>query len=181
MIKIDSSKILVFDADVIIHFITGDRLLDLFNIFSNDCVIIQTVYDELSRNYKTKETLDNLINLGTIKVITLSNKFEIIKEFAHLTSSLMNKGRGESACMAYCKFTKDVIASSNLKDIGRYCELHKIPYLTTFDFIYQAYLTDDSWTMDDCDKFISKLVAKHRIPFDNLQAYIENVNISKAS
>lgn len=178
MIKFDSNKAILYDADVIIHFITGDRLLDLFNLYPNKNLILETVYTELAKSPATKITLDNLIALKVLTIIPFPTNYEIIKEFAHLTSSLMNKGRGESACMAYCKHTKDVIASSNLTDIRKYCELHDITYLTTFDFIHCAYVTG-KWTISDCESFIARLVQrKHHIPFSSFKDFAKAENIS---
>jgi hypothetical protein len=36
----------------------------------------------------------------------------------------MFKGDGEAACMAIVRFSKDILASSNLKDIANYCKMH---------------------------------------------------------
>ena len=40
--------------------------------------------------------------------------------------------------MVYCKFHKDVVGSSNTKDITKYCTENNITFLTTNDFLYYA-------------------------------------------
>ena len=171
-------KALLFDADVIFHFISGDKLLDLFNILPNDCLILDKVYVEVTKHPPTKRTIDNQIRIGYLKKIDFPTNPVIIKEYAHLRSPLMNKGEGESACMAYCKHTKDVIASSNLKDIGRYCKFHSIDYLTTMDFIALAY-SKGMWDIDTCDSFISTVLSmKHKLPYDNFTDYCKAEGIS---
>lgn len=48
-------------------------------------------------------------------------------------------GKGESACMAYCKFNHNVIGGSNLRDILNYYKENDIKYLTTLGFLAEAY------------------------------------------
>lgn len=48
----------------------------------------------------------------------------------------------ESACLAYAKFNKDILASSNLRDIKKYCSFHDIEYLTTIDLLKVGYEND---------------------------------------
>lgn len=176
--SIDKNKALVFDADVIIHFISGDRLLDLFKIFPNKCLILDKVYMEITKRVQTKITIDNQIKLGFIDIVKFPSNLIIIKEYAHLRSALMNKGEGESACLAYCKHTKDVIASSNLKDIGVYCNLHSIDYLTTMDFIGHAFF-NQLWTIQDCDEFIGRVLANnHKLPFSSFAEYAKSEGLN---
>ena len=55
-----------------------------------------------------------------------------------LLDNVMHLGRGESACMVYCRYHNDVVGSSNTKDITDYCDEFGITYLTTNDFLYYA-------------------------------------------
>ena len=83
----------------------------------------------------------------------------------------MFKGDGESACLAYVKHTKDIIGSSNLKDVKRYCALHSIELLTTMDFLCDAFrigLLSES----NCDDFISRvLAAGSTLPVTKMSEY----------
>lgn len=174
--SIDKDKCLVFDADVIIHFVSGDRLLDLFKIFPNRCLILDKVYDELARRRQMQTTIDNQIKLKLLEKISFPNDSKVIKEYAVLRN-LRYKGEGESACMAYCLHTKDIIASSNLSDVKNYCDLHSITCLTTMDFILYACI-NELWNLKTCNRFIAKILSKgHRLPFGNLESYAKTYKI----
>jgi hypothetical protein len=64
--------------------------------------------------------------------------------------------------MAYCKFNHDIIASSNIKDIKDYCEQNGISYLTTMDFLYEAY-RKSILTEEECNTFITSVIKKGSI------------------
>jgi len=126
---------IILDADVIIHFAKGGHLSILPNIFSQyDFVVLSTVYNEIHEPLKSQ--LDNQVNLlKNISIFLFNPSGEIAREFAMLTRTL---GRGESACMVFCRYNHDVIGSSNIKDIKDYCDKFQITYLTTIDFLYFA-------------------------------------------
>lgn len=94
--------------------------------------------------------VENLIRFGFVKELEFEDDLQVVREFARLKKSF---GVGESACMAYCKFNKDVIGSSNLKDIKTYCEENNIQYLTTMDFLLEAYYKN-ILSEEECDEFI---------------------------
>lgn len=125
---------IVLDSDVIIHFIKGNCLSILPKILPQyKYVILSIVYDrELSRDSSTKAQIDNQIRLlKNIQIIPWKPDSNIIKEFARLNKT---KGTGESACLAYCKFHNNVLASSNLKDTKEYCRTEKYYIFDNFRF-----------------------------------------------
>lgn len=126
---------IVLDADVIIHFYKGGILHLLPTIFKEyDYIVLSKVYTELNRD--EKHCIDMIgQTFKTITVVEYNPKGDELREFAILNNT---RGKGESACMAYCKYNNDVIGSSNLNDIRIYCEENGITYLTTFDFLYYA-------------------------------------------
>ena len=126
---------IVLDADVLIHFAKGGMLSVLPSILPEfEHIILKPVYEEIKT---IRSQVDNQINLlKNISLEEFNPTGEMMREYAVLSS---NFGRGESACMAYCKFTNNVIGSSNLKDIKDYCAKEQITYLTTLDFLYYAY------------------------------------------
>lgn len=134
-IKIDPSKKILLDADVIIHFIKGGHIGVLHTIFPNKLYLLDLVFDEVFKG-ALRTQVENLFQYKMIFDLTFSNDMPILKEYARLKKTY---GSGESACMAYCKFHQDVLASSNLKDIKHYCEENGIQYLTTMDFLAEAY------------------------------------------
>ena len=92
-------------------------------------------------------------------------------------SLLRRFGKGESACMAYCKFTNNVIGSSNIKDIKKYCEQHQLVYLTTIDFLYYA-IKRGKMTIDDAHQFIDMVQEKgSKLPKTDFNSFISQTTI----
>jgi predicted nucleic acid-binding protein len=148
---------IVIDADVIIHFYKADYLSILHKIFpSYEYVILSIVLDEEIYG-KTSDIIKNhILLLKKINIEQWSPSGEMLREYALL---LKTYGKGESACMAYCKFNHDIVASSNLKDIKNYCETNGITYLTTMDFLYEAF-RKNILTENECNLFISSVIEK---------------------
>jgi hypothetical protein len=107
-----------------------------------------------------------------LKNITLqpfAPRGEMIREYAMLKSRF---GKGESACMAYCLFTHNVIGSSNLRDIRTYCQEKQITYLTTMDFLWYAW-RKHLMTTDEVKAFISEVRSKGSIlPEVDIEKYV---------
>ncbi len=172
--EISEEKILVFDADVIIHFIQADHFFTLRNIFPNNKkIILEQVTSELEKNPTTALMLANMSDFfGFIDVVDFPTNIEMMKEYSHLTSPLMDMGRGESACMSYCRFTNDIVVSSNLRDVSAYCKRHKITNLTTMDLVVWAY-ENGVMTESECDEFIRVVKRKGGLlPHNSLQEHL---------
>lgn len=166
-----SSRIILIDADVVSHFITGEQILTLPSIFDLPIKILDKVYDELSNFNSKKRHVDNLVNYRLIEVIPFPEENSEIKKEYHHIKKLMFKGDGEAACLAVVRYTNNIIASSNLKDIKSYCDMHKIEYLTTMDFLCEA-LNKGLLTEVQCDEFISKVLsARSKLPVKNMKSY----------
>ena|ERR1039457_7113602 len=152
------NRSILIDADVISHFISADKLYLLPQIFpDNKIFLLDKVYSELERFHRRKPLIDRMITSGWFIPLPFpEDKPEIKKEFAYIKKSLF-KGDGESACMALARFTDNIIASSNLKDIRQYCDLHSIDYLTTMDFLCAA-LKGGLLRVKECDDFISRVI-----------------------
>ena len=160
---------IVLDADVVIHFAKGGWLSQLPSIFPDyEYVLLETVHEELKSGIRSQ--VDNQIML--LKNITLhpfAPRGEMLREYAMLRSRF---GKGESACMAYCLFTHNVIGSSNLRDIRAYCEEKKITYLTTMDFLWHAW-RKHLLTIDEVKTFISEVKSKGSIlPEVDIEKYV---------
>ena len=127
---------IVLDADVVIHFAKGGRLSQLPSIFPYyECVLLEAVHEELLSDIRTQIDKQMAL-LKNITLLPFAPRGEMLREYAMLRNRF---GKGESACMAYCLFTHNVIGSSNLRDIRAYCEEKKIVYLTTMDFLWHAW------------------------------------------
>lgn len=126
---------IVLDADVIIHFSKGGLLNILPSILPEyEFVVLDKVKEEVHKPTLT-QLQNQMIFLKNIKEVKFGQTAEERKEFARLMSELC-LGKGESACMAYCKFNHDVVGSSNLSDIENYCRDNQITYLTTIELLY---------------------------------------------
>lgn len=162
---------IVLDADVIIHFAKGEMLSSLPMVFPEcEFVVLDIVRQEVKQ-----PTLSQLQNqmafLRNIKEVTFGETLEQRKEYARLTS-VVGLGRGESACMVYCRFNNDVVGSSNLRDITDYCEEHQITYLTTTDFLYYG-IRRGVWTKADADKFIAQVNdSGSKVPVVDFDTYV---------
>ncbi len=155
-------RIILIDADVVSHFITGNEIDVIHLVFpGNQIYLLDKVHAELQNwpSIKIREKLSQLLSKkGPIKLMPFpEDNEEVKKEYFHI-KNLQFKGDGESACLAVARFGKNILASSNLKDIQHYCTLHKIDYLTTMDFLCEAkkiQLFND----ERCDKFIEAVRA----------------------
>lgn len=163
---------IVLDADVIIHFMKAGRFSLLPDIFPEyDYILLDVVYDEVTVHRPTKVQIDNMLLYfsGKLTKVTFDPKGDSRREYAILRSTL---GKGESACMVYCRENQDVLGSSNLRDIKVYCERHRITYLTTLDFLYYAFIRN-KMNKADIDTFIAEVVAKgSKLPQVNIGTYV---------
>ena len=74
--------------------------------------------------------------------------------------------------MAYCRFTHNVIGSSNLRDIRAYCEEKQITYLTTIDFLWYAW-KKGMLTTEEVNTFINEVKQKgSKLPDVEIEKYV---------
>ena len=161
---------IVLDADVVIHFAKGNRLSQLPSIFPDyEYVLLEKVYEEL---LDIRTQVDNQIYfMKNITLLPFNPRGEMLREYAMLKSRF---GKGESACMAYCLFTNNVIGSSNLRDIRAYCEEKIITYLTTMDFLWYAW-RKHLLTANEVKTFISEVKQKgSKLPNEDIEKYVCN-------
>jgi predicted nucleic acid-binding protein len=160
---------IVLDADVVIHFSKGGLLSLLPTIFPDyDYVLLKAVHEELLLDIRTQ--IDNQIALlKNITLIPFTPRGEMLREYAMLKSRF---GKGESACMAYCLFTHNVIGSSNLRDIRTYCQEKQIAYLTTIDFLWYAW-QKSMLTPAEISAFINEVKQKgSKLPEVDIEKYV---------
>ena len=160
---------IVLDADVIIHFSKGGRLSQLPSIFPEyDYVLLEAVHEELLSDIRTQ--IDNqMALLKNITLLPFAPRGEMLREYAMLRSQF---GKGESACMAYCLFTHNVIGSSNLRDIRAYCQEKQITYLTTMDFLWYAW-KKGMLTTEEVNTFINEVRQKgSKLPEVEIEKYV---------
>lgn len=170
MKNIDPNKKIILDADVVIHFLRGGQIGILHKIFPNKLYMPDVVFEETFFG-KDKVAVNNLFNFGFVRSLEIKSDKRIFLEYIRLK---VKYGKGESACMAYCRYNKDVIGSSNLRDILSYCDENGIEYLTTLDFLAEAY-KNKILTEVECDHFIYLADAKGKIPFRSIVNYIASL------
>ena len=159
---------IILDADVLLHFAKAGRLSMLPELLSEyEHVVLSVVYDEIG-------FIQQILFLKNISKETFNPTGEMLVEYARL---LQTFGKGESACMAYCRYTHNVIGSSNLKDIKEYCERQQITYLTTLDFLYYAFVRG-KMSAEECEQFVKEVVAKgSKLPTVDFERYLPNALI----
>lgn len=160
---------IVLDADVVIHFAKGGLLSLLPRIFPDyDYVLLEAVHEELLSDIRTQ--VNNLMHyLKTITLLPFSPRGDMLREYARLRSRF---GKGESACMAYCLFTHNVVGSSNMRDIKEYCEEKQIVYLTTIDFLWYAW-RKGMLTPEQISVFIGEVRSKgSKLPIVDIEKYV---------
>lgn len=168
----DTQKI-ILDADVIIHFYRGKMLSILPKIFSNEYIICDILLEFEILPGALNDLLQDLLDSGEISIMELEQQehnLDILMEY----SELLNRfGKGESACMAYCKFTNNVIGSSNLKDISTYCKMNSIEYLTTLDFLKKAF-DELILSEEECNEFMDRNIkGGSRLPYHSFSSYLK--------
>ena len=151
---------IVLDADVIIHFAKGSLLSQLPSFLPEyEFVVLDVVKKEVLKPTITQ--LENQIAyIKNIKEVTFGSTSEEKKEYARLTK---NFGKGESACMVYCRFNKEVVGSNNTKDIEKYCNENGITFLTTNDFLYYG-IKRKKITIEGAENFIKEVISKNSNP-----------------
>jgi hypothetical protein len=166
-----SDRCILIDADVISHFITAGEMIALPGIFPYQIYVLDKVYREIERFPKRKIEVENLLKFGLIKEMPFPEHDDAIKkEYAHI-KKWMFMGDGEAACLAVANASKNILASSNLKDVSRYCQMHSIDLLTTMDFVCEA-LRKNIFDLARCNIFINKvLTAGSKLPVSKMQDY----------
>lgn len=162
---------IVLDADVIIHFYKGGLLTFLPNILSEyEHIVLSHVRNEIL--YDIRSAMDNQrLLLKNITYVEFAPQKEMAKEYALLVKRF---GKGESACMAYCKYTNNVVGSSNLRDIKDYCAQNNITYLTTCDFLYYAWRRQ-KMNIEEINNFINTVKERgSKLPDFDVKTYQPN-------
>jgi len=170
---------ILLDAEVIIHFYKGDKLTFLGELFPNRLFILDNVLEELTSNKSSAvaTSVENMMRFGLLRSMEFPKKdMKIFSEYATL---LKKFGKGESACLAVCKFQNSIIASSNLADITAYCHTHLIAYITTMDILCIG-LKQGKITESECDEFIKSVRSQgSRLPNKSIVEMFANFDQSK--
>ena len=160
-----SHKIILLDCDVISHFIANNALKDLPHILApHKCFVLDYVYAEVEARPMRLAFLEPLIKAGRIQKMCFPEDAEINREFARIKSMRPVIGDGERACMAVARFRRDIVASSNFRDVAPYCEEHNILYLGTLDILSVA-VQKGLYNEQRCDDFIQSAIKYNKAKF----------------
>lgn len=175
-------RIVLFDADVISHFLVSEKLSFLPAICNpHKMMILEAVYLESIIRGDRKDIIDHFMKVNNI-VISLfpSDNIDMNREFALIKRNTPLIGDGERACMSHAKFNSDVIASSNFSNVASYCVRNHIDYLGTLDLLAIA-LKKGILNPIECDNFITEVKAKNRARFPTGVIKISDYNCTKLS
>jgi predicted nucleic acid-binding protein len=136
----------VFDTDCISSFLWIKRLDIVKNLFPNQIIIPQTVFNELN---KMKDPQNRFL-FNDLNVQILQNNFKLkdvmvtnweFNEYCKLISMKKPKsiGKGEAAAIVIARAHKGTLASNNLSDILPYVGNNKLPYICTENILYLSY------------------------------------------
>ena len=166
-----SDKVLILlDADVVIHLFKADKISLLNILYPKRIRMLDIVHSELLENPTIRSVVQNLFLLKQVEEIIFP--MALFNEFKDLKSKM--NGKGERACLVYCKHHAQIIASSNTKDIVPYCDEHSIAYLTPLD-IFSVALSIGVITKPEANKLIQKITFNNEsyLCCDTIEAHLK--------
>ncbi len=176
-------KVILVDADVISHFIATGRIDYLSPILAPHTIyVVEQVYDEAAYHPfydNRKQELDNWMkNFGILKIPFPSANKQIRLEYYRLKKESPRFGNGERACMAIARYNKEVIASSNFRDVADYCKKYEIEHLGVLDILTIA-LRKGIFDAIVCNKFIhdAMIINEAKFPVSTIEEYKTNKHL----
>lgn len=178
-------KIILVDSDVISHFISVGQIDCLSEILKpNLLFVVDNVYNEIIRHPSDthrKEEVDGWIKRCKINKIPFPFLNENIRlEYYKIKKDYGIKiGDGERACMAMARYGKEVIASSNFRDIKEYAEINGIEYIGCLDILYIAW-KKGYFTKEQCNSFIigAVMINNACFPVNDIELYEPDRDLS---
>lgn len=179
------SKIILLDSDVISHFMSTAKIDVLPKILSpHHLSIVADVYRESIHHplfEDRKQELDTWIAKHKILKIDFPwNNDNIKLEFYRIKKESPQLGAGERACLAIARYEKDVIASSNFRDVADYCKKYSIEHIGVMDILTIA-VRRDIFTVNDCNKFMNDAIVINdaKFPVAKYENYSPSRNLDE--
>ena len=171
------AKVILVDADVISHFIATGHIYELNEILSpHQLYAVDNVYREATRHPsddRRKEKVDEwLFKSKACRVPFPSLNLNVKREFFRLKHENRLLGDGECACMAMARFGREVIASSNFRDVAPYCDTNGIEYIGVMDILLIA-MNKGYWDATQCIQFMMDALRENnaRFPKSRIEDY----------
>lgn len=164
-------RIILLDADVIIHFIRGWQLEVLPTIYDSEYWIMGRVYREVHGVLGSGTKINSFVrDHDNVHKKDLPMEMEVVKEYSQLE---MRFGNGESAVMAMANALDEVVASSNIRDVEQYCSENEIDWITTLDLLAESH-SRGIFTAKNCNDFIQRVRENgSNLPDISIQEYIK--------
>jgi predicted nucleic acid-binding protein len=162
---------ILLDCDVVIHFIKGQKIMELPAIFPGRFVMLDKVYEELMKRSGNFLAIGIFLKTSGIPIIQMPGDETIVREYFALKRVMDS---GESACLAVARHKKEYVASSNITQIADYCRTHGIVYYTTMDLLVEA-VAKGIMTELEADQFIQEVISRgSRLPNILIRNYKKN-------
>ena len=172
----NAEKLILLDADVVIHFTNANELALLTGFFKGRLLIHQAVIEELIVHKNSYIAVTNLLLFKQIQeyVIPSHLRSHVLKEYARIKRE--GADSGEAMCMAIARLDDKIIASSNTRDITAYCREYQIEYMGTLDILYKIY---QSGQIDEAkfDYIIYKAEISSNLSSKTLEQYKRKNNL----
>ena len=165
---------LILDADLLSSFAWVDRLDILEKLFPQQMIVLDEVMDELRRVVHLSTRVQNCIDKGLIKNVSMTADSPEALELGQILNT-GRYGNGEAACMAYLKNNDGTMYSNNLSDVHTFCGANGKDLITTAMIMHHAV---EKAVIDDAEAEIiwAKMIAKRRkLPASSYSAYLASL------
>ncbi len=166
-----SNVLILLDSDVVIHLFKAEKITLLNELYPNRIRMLDIVHNELLENPSIRAFVQNLFLMKQVEEIPFPLK--LFNEFKNLKSKM--NGKGERACLVFCKHNAHIIASSNTSDIVPYCKEHSIAYLTTLD-LFAVAIEREKMTKAEANALIKKIILNNEsyLCCDNIENHMKH-------
>lgn len=175
---------LFFDTDCISSFLWVGQENIMLQLYRGRIILPQQVFGELSNpsipHIKNRvAALCSSGDISTMQIVAKTEEYGIYHELA--VSPVKGEkiiGKGEAAVLALAKVHGGIVASNNLKDIGKYIAQYKLQHVTT-GIILASALNGGIIDENQGNQIWSKMLAKRRLlPTTTFSDYLKQYSDS---
>lgn len=164
---------IVLDTDVISSFAWVERFDIIIELYSPNVIILDVVKDELIKVKHLFNRVSKYIESQDIELLEMDPYSDEGLEYARFLKDLWSIGKGEAACMAYCRYHNCILGSNNFADILNYCKKFGIQIKTTVEIMIEAY-ENELIDFRIGSRMWKKMIEKRRkLPYKTFQEAID--------